>query len=161
MEQLYTVLGYIERILFIAYSFALVISVFQFRVVNSTVICVSVLSAMQILMLLLQQPLLDSGSQELWYGAWTFINVFIIFCLYKIHELLKVNLAEITNKVAFACLLMACVQTIRYIERQNFGGEFLDSWYYLSVNTINVYLAITVLWTVVKDKQEKQVGLYV
>ncbi len=161
MESLYYVLDHIQRAVLSTYCIALVVAIYRFRVVNSTVICVSLLFAMEVFMDVIAEPLLDSASQELWYGTWTFLFVFIIYALYKMHDILKVNLAEITNRVAFVCWLMACVQTIRYIERQNFGGEYLDSWYYLSVNTINVYLAITVLWTVVKDKQEKQVGLYV
>lgn len=161
MESFYSLLFAIGQNTLIAYLFALAIAVYRFRRINSTILCVGLVFMMQSFMQLIYHPLLEAGSRELWYGVWTAIDVFTVYLFYKTHQALKVNLAHITNTVALTYVVSAFIHTLRYIEREHFGGEYLDSWYYIAVNTINISLAIYVLGTVLRDKKEKLVGLYV
>lgn len=161
MESLYSVLFAIGQNTLIAFFFALMIAVSRYRRINSTVLCIGLVFTFQSLMLLLRDPLLALNSREVWYGTWTLIDVLVVCSIYKSHQALKVNLARVSNAVALTYVVSAFIHTLRYIEREHFGGEYLDSWYYIAVNTINISLAIYVLGTVLRDKKEKLVGLYV
>ena len=143
----------------VIYFFALAFAITKFKQVNSTVICIALLFAMESLMNIIREPLLSLDSREAWYGTWTLLHVVTVALLYKTHALLKVNLAKITNMVALANVSLACVQTMRYMERSLFNGAFFESWYYLSVSAINVSVALIVIYSVFKE--EKPVGMYV
>lgn len=161
VQELYTVLRAIESNILLVYFFALGFSVHRFRRINSTVLCIGLVFVLQSLMMLIRDPLLALQSREAWYGGWILFDVLTVFLLYKVHDILNVNLAKITNIVAFTYVVSAFIHTARYIERQHFGGEQLDAWYYIAVNTINISLAVIVLATAIKDKKEKLVGMYV
>ena len=160
-EQLNSVLFSIGNNTLIAHFFALSIAVYRFRRINSTVLCLGLVFMLGSLMQLVYQPLLDLGSRELWYGTWVVSCAITVYLLYKVHEVLKVNLAKVTNVVAFTYVVSAFVHAIRYIEREHFGGQYLDAWYYIAINTINISLAVVLLVTAIKDKKEKLVGMYV
>ncbi len=140
---------------------AFLIAVNRFRLINSTVICSGLALLMYSLMNIMREPLLLLESREAWYGTWTMMCGLSVYLLYKSHDVLKVNLAKVTNRVAFVFCISACVHTARYIDRQHFGGQYLETFYPLAINTINISLAIIILVTVLKDKKEKLVGLYV
>lgn len=161
MESIYTAIDYIENSLLIVYLLSFGIAVHRFRIINSTVICVGLLFIMEAIMNWLKAPLLEFNSREVWYGTWIFLYIATIVLLYKIHHVLKVNIISLTNTIAYTCLISAAIHAARYIEREHFGGEYLDTWYYLAVNTINISLALIILMTVVRHKKEKLVGLYV
>ena len=161
MESLYPIYSAIGEASLIVYFFALIVVVHRYRLINSTIICIGLVFMMQSLMRLLREPLMEFGSREVWYGSWTIFYVLTAYMLYKTHDVLKVNLAQLTNRVAFTFCIGACIHTARYIDRQHFGGAYLDTFYPLAINTINVSLAAMVMITVAKDKKERLVGLYV
>lgn len=161
MESLYSTFETISEWVGFVLFLALLIAVYRFRIINSTVICVSLTFMMYSLMHFINEPLLAFNSREVWYGSWVMINGVTVYLLYKAHDVLKVNLARVTNKVAFTYCVAACAHTARYIDRQHFGGEHLEVLYPLAINTINISLAAIILVTVMKDKKEKLVGLYV
>lgn len=161
IQELYPILATIGSYNIVAYFFALSIAVYRFRRINSTVLCIGIVFMFQSLMLVIRDPLLALESREAWYGTWVVINCLIVSALYKSHKVLKVNLAKLTNTVALFHVILAFVQTARYMEREYLGGEFLDAWYYISIQTLNISLALVVLATAIKDKKEKRVGIYV
>lgn len=160
-QELYSVLFTIGSFNILSYFFALAITVYRFRKINSTVLCIGIVFMFQSLMLVIRDPLLALDSREAWYSTWVVINGFIVYALYKSHKVLEVNLAQITNRVALLHLMMVFVQIARYMEREYLGGEFLDAWYYIAVQAINISLSLVVLVTAIKDKKEKMVGIYV
>ncbi len=160
MEVLYTIFDVMQDSLIIVYCIILMLAIYKFKEVNSSVICVAVLFCMECISDFIDGPLLSS-SWEIWYGAWVVYDILVVLTLYKAHKLLKINLAKITNAVAFAYVIKAWVHTFRYIERSFFGGEHLDTWYYLAINSINISIVIIVIFTLLKDKEEKRVGLYI
>lgn len=161
MESLYPAFSAVGEASLIVYFFALSVAVYRSRIINSTIICVGLVFIMQSLMRLIRDPLIEFGSREAWYGSWTVFYILTVYLLYKAHDVLEINLAKLTNRVAFTFCIGACVHTSRYIDRQYFGGVYLETFYPLAINTINVSLAAMVLITVIKDKKEKLVGLYV
>lgn len=140
---------------------ALLIAIYRFRVINSTVLCAVITFMTYSLMEALNEPLLALESREAWYGTWAFLYGASALLLYKSHDILKVNLATVTNKVAFTLCVGMFTQIARYIDRQHFGGEYLEVFYPIAINTVNISLAAILLVTVIKDKKEKLVGLYV
>lgn len=140
---------------------ALLIAFYRFRVINSTVISTVVTLMSYSLMEVIHDPLLTTESREAWYGTWTFLYGISVWLLYKLHDLLKINLAKVTNKVAFTFCAGMFMQIARYLDRQYFGGEYLEQIYPIAINTINIALPTILLITVIKDKKEKLVGLYV
>ncbi len=159
MEHLYSVFEYIDDSLSIVYFMALFVAVYRYRVVNSTVICIALLLAMEALMNFIREPLLSLNFREAWYGTWILLDGLMVFLLYKTHSVLKVNLAKITNTVAWAYVMLAFVQTTRYMDRVFLDGALLNDWYYLMINAINVSVAILVVLSLLKE--EKPVGIYI
>ena len=161
MQALYPIFETISLCAGIILFIALLIAVYRFRLINSTVICAGITFMMYSLMHLMHEPLLALESREAWYGSWAFIYGASVFLLYKSHQVLKVNVAKVTNRVAVTNCIAICIQTTRYLDRQYFGGVYLEMFYPVAVNTVNISLASVLLMTVVKDKKEKLVGLYV
>lgn len=161
MDTLYSTIALIEKSLLFLYLIIFAIAIYRFRIINSTVICTGLLFIMETVMNWIRSPLLELGSKEAWYGTWVFLYVLTIIVLYKTHHTLKINLSRMANIIAYTQLVSAGIHTIRYLEREHFGGEYLDAWYYLAVNSVNISLMLFVMFTVIKDKKEKLVGLYV
>lgn len=161
MASLYATFELISEWSGIGLLLALLIAVHRFRVINSTVISVGITFIVYSLMEFINKPLLAIESREVWYGTWVIIDVFTVHSLYKAHDTLKVNIAKITNRVAFTFCFSAVIHTLRYIDRKYFAGEHLETLYPVAINTINISLAVMALTTVIKDKKEKLVGLYV
>lgn len=159
MEELYTVLKFIGDGLPVIYFVALAIAISKYKVVNSTVICIALLFAMDSLMNVIRDPLLSLDSRETWYGTWIALDGAMVFLLYKTHSVLKVNLAKITNTVAWAYVVLAFVQTTRYMDRSFFDGTILNDWYYILVSAINISVAVLIVFSLFKE--EKLVGLYI
>ena len=161
MKALYSTFEAISLWAGVVLFIALLIAVYRFRLINSTVICAGVTFMMYSLMHLIHKPLLTLESREIWYGTWVFLYGASVFLLYKSHDVLKVNLAKVTNKIAFTFCVGMFVQTARYMDREYFGGVYLEVFYPVAVNTVNISLAAILLVTTIKDKKEKLVGLYV
>ena len=161
MEALYSAFDSIGESLHIFYCLALLLAVYKYREVNSTIICITVLCVMELLMNQISNPLLLSGTLEIWYGAWILCYSATVYLLYKTHRVLKVNLAKLVNTVAFAHVVLSFTQAFRYVDRAFLGGEHLDMWYYLAINSLNISVALIVLFTLVREKEEKRVGLYI
>lgn len=159
MRHLYEAFDYIANILPVTYFIALVIAVYQYRRVNSTVICIALLLAMESSMNIINEPLLSLNSREVWYGTWIALDGLMVFLLYRTHSVLKINLAKITNTVAWAYVVLAFVQTARYMDRSFLDGALLNDWYYLIINTINISVALLVVLSLFKE--EKPVGIYI
>lgn len=161
MTTLYGVFDSIGQSIHIVYCVALVIAVYKYREINSTVICIAVLCVMEQIMTWLSGPLFALNSWEAWYGGWIALNAILIVVLYEAHKVLKVNLAKLVNTVALAQIICASIQVIRYIERCFFQGDRLDPWYPVAINSVNVSVAIIVVFTLIREKEEKRVGLYI
>lgn len=143
------------------YSLALAITVYNFRKINSTVLCFGLVLISQSIMHWLEAPLLELNSILPWYGSWIFINGFTVYLLYTSHKVLKINLAQVVNRVATLYLLAVFVQVARFIDIEHFDAQYLKHFYYLGVNTVNICLGFVILITAIKDKEEKLVGLHV
>ena len=161
MDMLYTTLELLEDSLIIIYCFALMFAVYKFKEVNSSVICVAILFCMECIAGFIDEPLLSLNSWEVWYGAWILYDCLLVFFLYKTHKLLKVNLAKIINLVALSHVIKAWIHAFRYIERTFLDGQHLDTWYVVAISSINTTIAIIVIFTLLKDKEEKRVGIYI
>ena len=159
MEELYPVIFSIDDSFPIIYFVGLAIAIYKYRVVNSTVLCLSLLFAMDSLMNIIRDPLLALDSREVWYGTWIILDGLMVFMLYKSHSLLKVNLAKIANTVAWAYVVLAFVQTLRYMDRAFLEGAILDDSYHLMISAINISVATLVMLSLFKE--EKPVGLYI
>lgn len=159
MEHLYSAFEYIDGSFPIVYFMILAIAICKYRAVNSTVICIVLLLAMESLMNFIREPLLSLDSREVWYGVWIALDGLMIFLLYKTHSILKVNLAEITNTVAWAYVVLAFVQTARYMDKAFLDGTVLNDGYYLMINTINVSVVLLVALSLFKE--ERPVGIYI
>lgn len=159
MQHLYTAFEFIGDSYRVVYFTALVVAVYKYRVVNSTVICIALLLAMESLMNFIREPLLSLNSNEIWYGTWIALDGLMIVLLYQSHKVLKVNLAQLTNTVAWAYVVLAFVQAARYMDRSFFEGVILNDWYYLMINAISVSVALLVVLSLFKE--EKTVGLYI
>lgn len=161
MVTLYSFFDTIGESFYIIYSVALLVAVYKYREMNSTIIVVALLLCIDCISGYIKNPLLSLGSWEAWYGGWIVIDVLLIFLIYEAHRMLKVSLTKFANTVALAQLCSMSVQTVRYIERSFFDGQQFDTWYYLAINSINVSVAIIVVMTVLRQKEEKHVGLYI
>lgn len=161
MTTLYGLFDSIGQSIHIVYCVALVIAVYKYREINSTVICIAVLCVMEQIMTWLSGPLFALNSWEAWYGGWIALNAIFIVVLYETHKVLKVNLAKLVNTVALAQIICASIQVIRYIERCFFQGERFDPWYSVAINSVNVSVAIIVVFTLIREKEERRVGLYI
>lgn len=140
---------------------ALLIAICRFRVINSTVIASVVTLMSYSFMEVIHDPLLAVESREAWYGTWAILYGLSTWLLYKLHDVLKVNLAKVSNRVAFTFCAGMIMQIARYLDRQYFGGDYLEQIYPVAINTINISLPVILLVTALKDKKEKLVGLYV
>jgi hypothetical protein len=161
MDVLYELFDRLADWYIIAYCLLFVSAICKYKEVNSTFVVIGLLFCLECISVFIQEPLLEIGSWEAWYGTWIFLNALMVVGLYEIHGLLKINLSTIANTVALSQIAQACVQTYRYIERSFFGAEYLDTWYYVAVNSINFSIILVVLFTLIKEKGEKRVGLYI
>ena len=159
MEELYPIVFSIGDSFPMIFFLALVFAIYKYRVVNSTVICIALLFAMDSLMNILRGPLLALDSREVWYGTWIALDGLMVFMLYKSHSVLNVNLAKITNTVAWSYVVLAFIQTARYMDRSFFDGVILNDWYHLLINAVNISVAALVVLSLFKE--EKPVGLYI
>lgn len=161
MESFYSIFESITESTIFIYSFALILVVHRFRKINSTVLCFGLVLMSQSIMNWIETPLLELNSIRPWYGTWIFIYGFTVYLLYSSHKVLKVNLAQVVNRVATLYLLSMFVQVARFIDIEHFDAQYLKHFYYLGVNFMNICLAVLILTTAVKDKEEKMVGLHV
>lgn len=161
MDVLYAAFDYIREWIIVIYSLSLIIAVCKFKEMNSTVITIALLLCLECLSDYVEAPLLSVGSWEAWYGGWIALDVLMIFALYEAHRFLQINLAKISNTVVLAQICTSSVQAYRYIERSFFDGQQFDAWYYLAINSINISIAIIVVLTLIKQREEKHVGLYI
>lgn len=161
MEAFYSIFEATSQSTIFIYSFALILAVYHFRKINSTVLCFGIVLITQSIMYSIEEPLLALNAVTPWYGTWIFINGFSVYLLYTSHKVLKINLAQVVNQVASLYLLSMFVQVARFIDIEHFDAQYLQHFYYIGVNAANICLAILVLVTAVKDKQEKLAGLYV
>lgn len=161
MGLLYTIFDYVIDWYVFIYCICFMAAVVKYKEINSTLIVITLLFCVECISAHIQEPLLALGSWEAWYGGWVILNLATLVALYEVHSLLKVNLAKIANTVAVSQIVLALIQTYRYIERSFLGGEHLDPWYYIAVNSINVSLILIVMYTLAIEKEEKRVGLYI
>lgn len=161
MELLYTIFDYLRDWLIIIYCVSFVVAVYKYKEINSTVIVVSLLFCLECISGYIQEPLLAVRSWEAWYGTWIALDAVFVLALYEAHKVLKVNLAKLANTVALAQIISTSVQVTRYMERCFFQGDRLDPWYYVTINSINVSVVIIVVFTLIREKEEKRVGLYI
>lgn len=161
MSSFYSIFEIISEGTLVIYFFSLLIVVSRFRTINSTVVCILVVFMMESLMSLFEKPLLKFDSRELWYGTWIIMCTLTVFLLYQSHKVLKLNLAKVTNMVAFTYLVSTFIQIADYIDREHFSGNYLETFYPVAVHTINISLAAIILFTAIKHKKEKLVGWYV
>lgn len=161
MDVLYAAFDLIREWFIVIYSFSLVFAVCKFKEINSTVIVVALILCSSCLSDYIETPLLSLGSWEAWYGSWIMIDALLILLIYEAHRMLNVNLTKLANTVALAQLCTMSVQTIRYIERSFFEGQHFDTWYYIAINSVNASITIIIVMTLLRQKEEKHVGLYI
>lgn len=161
MDVLYELFDRLAEWYIIAYCLLFVAAICKYKEVNSTFVVIALLFCLECISVFIQKPLLEIGSWETWYGTWIFLNAFMIVGLYEVHSLLKVNLSRLVNTVALSQIALASIQAYRYIERSFLGADHLDVWYYVAVNSINFSIILVVLFTLVKEKEEKRVGIYI
>lgn len=161
MEVLYAAFDFIREWFIVIYSLSLIFAVCKFKEINSTVVVIALLLCLECLSDYIESPLLSLGSWEAWYGGWIALDVLMIVALYESHRLLKINLAKITHAVVMAQISTIAIQTFRYIERSFLDGQQFDAWYYVAINSVNISVAIIVILTLIKQREEKRVGLYI
>ena len=148
------VLFELGKSVFIAYFVLFVLSVAFERKVSSLVISLMVLAvangAMTALTPLLYQLASSPGLvyKFLWYAVFVCIDGIAIFLLYKFHAMLRQNVSLIANVIGFAFLMLASIQSLRFVDRFVSNTELLQSLYQYGVPLINIMLAplIVVLW---------------
>lgn len=93
-----------------------------------------------------RQP--DIGFKFVWYGGFALIDCLAVFLLYKFHLMLKQNVSLIANIVGLVFLILATLQTIRFVDRLVLELDWLASVYRLSIPLLNVGLipVIIILW---------------
>lgn len=139
---------------FIAYFVLFVLSVALERKVSSLVISLMVLAVANGAMTALTPMLYQLASSPgliykfLWYAAFVCIDGIAIFLLYKFHAMLKQNVSLIANVIGFAFLMLASIQSLRFVDRFVSNTELLQSLYQYGVPLINIMLVplIIVLW---------------
>lgn len=161
MDILYEFFDRLAEWYIIAYCLLLVTAICKYKEVNSTFVVIALLFCLECISVFIQDPLLEIGSWEAWYGTWIFLNALMIVGVYEVHNLLKINLSRLVNTIALSQIALASIQAYRYIERSFLGAEHLDAWYYVAVNSINFSIILVVLFIVVKEKEEKRVGIYI
>ena len=149
-----TTLFGLGKIVFIIYFLMFVMSVAIERKVSSTVIALMVLAVANGAMTALTPMLYEVASSPelfykfLWYAVFALIDGIAIFLLFKFHNLLKQSVGRIANLIGFVFLLLASIQTLRFIDRFVSNTDYFQLIYQYGVPLLNVAMvpAIMLLW---------------
>ncbi|MDX3774947.1 hypothetical protein QE250_12555 [Chromatiaceae bacterium AAb-1] len=149
-----SVLFDIGKLVFLVYFMLFLIAVFSEKKVSSAVIGLMVLAVANGMMTALTPVLYELSSRSgigykfVWYGSFTLIDCIAVFLLYKFHALLRQSVGRIASLIGQVFLLLASLQSIRFIDRFVIGYDVLQPFYQYLVPLINVLLipAIIMLW---------------
>ena len=149
-----TTLFGLGKIVFIIYFLLFVMSVAIERKVSSTVIALMVLALANGSMTALTPLLYEIASlpelfyKFLWYAVFVLIDGIAIFLLFKFHSLLKQSVGRIANLIGVVFLLLASIQTLRFIDRFASNTDYFQLIYQYGVPLLNVAMvpAIMLCW---------------
>lgn len=164
-----TTLFGLDKIVFIIYFVLFVLSVVIERKVSSLVISLMVLALANGAMTALTPLLYEVASlpglfyKFLWYGAFVLIDGITIFLLFKFHSLLKQSVGRIANCIGVIFLLMATIQTLRFVDRFVSNTDYFQALYQYGVPLLNVAMvpAILLFWLLdYKANNKKLLAVY-
>lgn len=142
----------LDKFVFIANFLLLAMALLFERKVSSFVIALIVLAVangvMTALFPLIYQYALQSGmlSKFLWYGSFATIDAIAVILLYKLHALLKQSVCSFSSMVGMLFVMMASLQSLRFVDRFIAGTDILHAVYQYAIPAINIS---TVLYAIV------------
>lgn len=102
------------------------------------------------------------STQIIWYGAWSVVDVFCVWCIYKLHALYHLNASKLARYIMVCLLTLCALQIVRYVDRIILETDLLTDIYRFGVVAINISVApIALLWlltgvTIALKKTEKR-----
>ena len=149
-----TTLFSLDKIVFIVYFLLFVLSVAIERKVSSLVISLMVLAVANGAMTALTPLLFEVASlpelfyKFLWYAVFVLIDAIAIFLLFKFHSLLKQSVGRIANLIGVVFVLLASIQSLRFVDRFVSNTDYFQLIYQYGVPLLNVAMvpAIMLLW---------------
>lgn len=132
----------IDKILWFM-TFIIFVSSLFFRLDASTRIALAIWVIGNLIMDLLSPFLMEASSgrgasNAIWYGAWSFINVLCLWCIYKLHSIYYLDAGKFARYVMVCFLALSAIQIIRYADRIVLGTDLLADIYRFGIIAINI-----------------------
>ncbi|NRQ42776.1 hypothetical protein HRH59_09460 [Rheinheimera sp. YQF-2] len=143
-SEIDAVLFSLDKIIFIAYFVLLILVMLFQRKVSSFVITLVVLSVANGAMTSLSPMLYQFSSQPgmaykfTWYASFALIDMLAVFLLYKFHYLLKQSVSFVANLTGMFFVMLATLQTFRFIDRFIFDAEVFQQIYRYGIPSLNI-----------------------
>lgn len=92
----------------------------------------------------------DVGA-SLWYVVWSAVDVFCVWCIYKIHHGHDIPVSKLTRFIMVCLLSLCALQFFRYADRAVFNTNLLAEVYKYAIVSINISVVLFAMLWFVRD----------
>jgi hypothetical protein len=88
-------------------------------------------------------------ARHVWYLTWVVFDTLTVFLIFYVHQRFTWQYSKLSQYITLCCVVLAILQTARFMDRVLFKTELLTSIYKYGVPSINIAVgAAIVLWLV-------------
>lgn len=140
------------------YLLVLLASLYYYRVVNSFVITILIISVTELVMFIIRSPFLEfvrgfehDYAVAIWALGWMTCDLLVILIIRITHIRFKLNTSNAAYFVSSSKVALMSLQLIRYVDDQLLKTDFIPSMYQYGVPAINLGVGFVLSFLLMRE----------